>query len=982
MSLFCFFCKKNLSKNLSVVRVLVFSIFISIFSAQLIFAEKTPVKDLYQYNLENGLSLFVVENHTVPLVYIEIAVRAGAVSQTAENAGLFHLYEHMMFKGNALYQDSASFDRAMSDMGSSSRNGSTGIDCVNYFFTIPSNELERGLAFWNAAIRAPLMKPDEFENEKKVVLAEIEGRKSNPGTIFSYYKSNAFFSDEPYRLDPGGSYDSISNATIEQLREIQMTYYIPSNAALFVGGDVNPDEVFSLVKKIYGNWSDEGRSVPERGVKQNASPFAKYAGNKNAAKFAVMPYDRIAPGVAQVSVDFRGPDSDFDLEDTYVADYLLQILNDPTSSFKQSLVKNEVLGIPDVDYAWASYATVRASGILDFGSMIVSPENNLVERVNLFWNEIQNNLLHQIAEDKSLYKYKKRKEITRVLSDESVLRSQTATGLLGDLRFWWTCASDDYYYTYSKNLRKVRQKHAVDFIDKYITGKIPLVTVLVNPAIYELYKNEFEKEGFELITAENAYWFNNERFAGSSQKKESTASSVTDYSQYNENIYKPSAASSSGGKNHVKNPIVTKELANGIPVYVEQVKGSQVSSVYVAVRGGIANLTRQTSGLENALFSMMSMSSKKYDYAARQKISHEKNASVGTFSRVAGSAISATSINKYFYDLIDVLGDSVVNPHYDDNVYDLLMTEYYQSIQSMLNDPQSLLSYEISNTLYENHPYHVRSQVMPFSIDQITAENMKSLYDKIITPENMVVVAVGDINVNKLVRKLNKTVGKIKSNGMKAVTLDDLPQVNVSGEPVILTHPSVTGTGHVERVFRSPVPTSEDYVPSEIASDIYSDILYSVVRERRGVCYTPQSFVSESKAPTGAEYLYRVSDFAGFAKYMKEARGIMAEGRMIESTNADGSYSYSKISDNIESYKNSYINQMYESKQTVSSVASSLTYNLLQYDDLEFSEKKLDRVYDTTADDVLRVFKKYWVDAPARWFVIVGPENSDLKIKD
>ena len=100
--------------------------------ASSVFAEKTPLKDVYHYTLENGLDVYVVENHAAPLAYIEIAVKAGGIAQTPENAGLFHLYEHMMFKGNAKYRDAASVQRAISDMGVPDWNGTTGAECVNY----------------------------------------------------------------------------------------------------------------------------------------------------------------------------------------------------------------------------------------------------------------------------------------------------------------------------------------------------------------------------------------------------------------------------------------------------------------------------------------------------------------------------------------------------------------------------------------------------------------------------------------------------------------------------------------------------------------------------------------------------------------------------------------------------------------------------------------------------------------------------------
>ena len=62
---------------------------------QFLYAEETPIKWLNEYKLENGLTLFTKENHNSPVVYMEIAVKAGAVTQNAQNAGLFHLYEQI-----------------------------------------------------------------------------------------------------------------------------------------------------------------------------------------------------------------------------------------------------------------------------------------------------------------------------------------------------------------------------------------------------------------------------------------------------------------------------------------------------------------------------------------------------------------------------------------------------------------------------------------------------------------------------------------------------------------------------------------------------------------------------------------------------------------------------------------------------------------------------------------------------------------------
>ena len=140
-----------------------------------LFAEQTPIKTLHHYTLKNGLELFVAENHIVPLATIEIVVRGGAIAHTPENAGLFHLYEHMMFKGNSKYKTSEAMQQAIQKLGVSSYNGTTGTEHINYYFTVPSDRVQEGLEFWNSAIRTPLLNKKEFEAEKKVVLSEING---------------------------------------------------------------------------------------------------------------------------------------------------------------------------------------------------------------------------------------------------------------------------------------------------------------------------------------------------------------------------------------------------------------------------------------------------------------------------------------------------------------------------------------------------------------------------------------------------------------------------------------------------------------------------------------------------------------------------------------------------------------------------------------------------------------------------------------
>ncbi len=925
-------------------------------------------KNVEAFTLENGLKVFTSENHSVPLVYIEIAVRAGGVTQTPETAGLFHLYEHMMFKGNELYRDAASVQKAINDMGVTSWNGTTSPDCVNYFFTIPKDQLERGLAFWNAAIRSPLMDEKELESEKKVVLSEIEGGQSDPSTILSNYLRTRLFPDAPYRCDAAGSSDVVRNATVAQLRDMQSKYYIPCNAALFVGGDINLAEVHALAKKIWGSWTNNGNKAPAKQAQQAQAPFSK-------PQLAVMPYDKMTEQLADVEVYFRGPDSDYNLEDVYASDYLENLMDDPDGTFARSLVADGELEIPDSAYVWGGGSFNRAMGMFSFGAVMLEPDKNLPARTDRLLAKVQDEILPAMAADPSLYTQAKVKDIVRKLSDSDIMSTQTAEGVLAQVRSAWLRATPDFYYSYNSRMGKVTQADVQSFVGKYVTGKNPLVLVLVNPAVYQKTRQAFAAKGYEVISADNAFWWKNRRYAPDPAKI-ALETAVPD----KQDIYVPSAAKKSSYKLSSSRNVETLKLKNGIPVYVLRDSKSRLATVSIAVRGGVDRLTPETSGLESALFSMMADSSVNYNYTARKTISFDNQSSIAATSKVAGSYLTLSSIDTYLYDMVPVLTDGFVNPDFNGQLYSLLMDGYSLNVQRMLNDPEELLDYKAYKELYKNHPFESQSSVTPDSLGNITVDNMKAMHKKILNAENIFVFASGNISSSKLVAQLNNTLGLLDSDKSEVYRPHAVPPAKIGSTNQVLTHPSAQGTGYAQRVFAGPVADSPDYIPAVIASRIYSTILFNVVREHYGACYTPSSMMQLSRAPTGGEYIFKISDTENFVRYAKEARDYMASGKVIDSVGQDGKYVVSDIKDELESYRNSYIVATYSGQKTVAAVAGQLVYNLLSYDDMTFSDKLNAQVLDLDADSVLSVFKKYWCDADSQWWVMVGPELKD-KVK-
>ena len=485
---------KNVFKKCTAMIVL------SIVSVFLLIAEETPIENLYEYTLDNGLSVFVAENHSAPLVYIEIAVRAGAIAQTPENAGLFHLYEHMMFKGNPKYKNSQAMQRALNDMGCSNWNGTTSDNRVNYFITVPVDQFENGLEFWSYAVREPLMNPKELEDEKKVVMSEIQGYFGKPSWQSEYYLQKTLCPEAPWTLDACGPVENIQNATVAQLKEIQKKYYIPNNAALFIGGDVKPDEAIELVKKVYGNW--------EKGADPWATDKNQYAENPlSEPQYAVVPMDEMSPQIAQIVVSYHGPDADYNLQDTYTADAMLQVLSDPTGAFKTTVLKNKALQIPNAEYLGAGYKTTRRFGQMSFTGVVLNPADSLTDRVDSFYETLTTKALPAVQNDKSLESEKKRKILLQTINDSRAWEAETAESLLSVLSYYWCYAAKDYYMTYSDNLKKVQKADVDTLIENYVYNRNPLIMVYVNPAVYEQTKDAFDKAGYVTVSADNAFWW-------------------------------------------------------------------------------------------------------------------------------------------------------------------------------------------------------------------------------------------------------------------------------------------------------------------------------------------------------------------------------------------------------------------------------------------------------------------------------------------
>ncbi len=418
------------------------------------------------------------------------------------------------------------------------------------------------------------------------------------------------------------------------------------------------------------------------------------------------------------------------------------------------------------------------------------------------------------------------------------------------------------------------------------------------------------------------------------------------------------------------------KLKNGIPVYYIENTDNEIDHVSIVVKGGRTYLKPEESGLEQALFSMMTRGSAKYNFIKRQQISYEKSVSVFHDETDNASVLSLQCVNYYLKDMLPLLTDGFMKPVFPKQVYDYMMSEFSMELQSKYNDPRALLKQTANDIIYKNHPYEADVDPRPDTLQNITIKAMKDLHKSILDSRRICVIAVCSLDSEDLLNHLNSTIGTIKALSTA------LPQVQInppeiSGDAVVITHPSSTGSGYALYTFQAPSIKDEDYYAAKIAADIYSTNMFNIVRSKNGACYSTGSLIQSSEANYGGEYFLMISNPKEFAKFAVEARKLMAEGKYVEKLNDDGSYELTSIDGVLEGSKNALINSIYSSTVKTGGKVAQYCLALVDYDDINAYESMIDKIHAVTADDVLKAFNKYWIQGSGRWFAVVGPESEN-----
>ncbi|HEX8354230.1 MAG TPA: pitrilysin family protein, partial [Pyrinomonadaceae bacterium] len=206
-----------------------------------------------KFVLDNGLTLLVHEDHSVPVVGVNIWYHVGSRNEKRGKTGFAHLFEHFFFNGSENYPHG--FREAMDDLGANNRNGTTNVDRTNFFEDVPVSALERTLyleadrmGFLEGRISKEMLERERgvVQNEKR------QGENAPYGRVFSEITPKLYPFSHPYSWPVIGTMEDLNAASLEDVKEWYKTYYGPNNAVISLAGDVTAERALELVKKYFG----------------------------------------------------------------------------------------------------------------------------------------------------------------------------------------------------------------------------------------------------------------------------------------------------------------------------------------------------------------------------------------------------------------------------------------------------------------------------------------------------------------------------------------------------------------------------------------------------------------------------------------------------------------------------------------------------------------------------------------------------------
>jgi zinc protease len=671
-----------------------------------------------KYVLPNGLTVIIHEDHSDPVVHVDVTYHVGSAREEIGKSGFAHFFEHMMFQGSDNVGDEQHF-KIITEAGGT-LNGSTNRDRTNYYQTIPNNQIEKIL--WLEADRMGFLldavTQRKFEIQRETVKNERGQNYDNRpyGLVSEVTAKNLYPYGHPYSWLTIGYIEDLNRVDVNDLKNFFLRWYGPNNATLTIGGDVNPAAVVKMVEKYFG-------SIP-RGPEVKNMKFSAPVLEGNRYVTLVDNYARIP----QLSITY--PTVPTYHEDEAALACLAQVLGQGKNSiFYQQIVKDQ-----KALNALAFNRTSELAGEFSI-SLTPAPSASLADSKKLIDDAIKSFEARGVT-DEDIEKF------VGAFEAQYINRLQSVSGKVSQLAAYQT-------YTGNPNMiakeleryTRVKKQDVMSVYEKYIKGKPAVVVSVVT-------------KGQETnIAAPENYTVNTTNYK------------APDYGYAGLKYVKPkdnfdrSKIPGSG-----TNPVVSvpafwrKDLDNGVSVIGTASNELPVVTLSITLPGGHLLQAYDTSkvGLARMFAAMMNEDTKNYTAEQVQAELQKLGSSVYVSSSTDGITFSAQTLKKHLDQTLGLLEERMLHPRFTEEAFSRLQKQTLESFKQRKSQPATIATEVYNKMNYGgDHILGMSEFGTEHTVRNLTLKDVESYYSNYLTSRGAEVVVVGDVSQNEILGKLD-----------------------------------------------------------------------------------------------------------------------------------------------------------------------------------------------------------------------------------
>ncbi|WP_421133993.1 M16 family metallopeptidase [Alteromonas sp. A079] len=663
-----------------------------------------------KYTLANGLTVILHEDHSDPLVHVDVTYHVGSAREEVGKSGFAHFFEHMMFQGTKHVADEQHF-KIITEAGGN-LNGTTNTDRTNYYETVPANQLEKVL--WLESDRMGFLldavDQDKFENQRETVKNERAQRVDNqPYALRFELIGEALYPEgHPYSWLTIGYVEDLDRVNVSDLKAFFTRWYGPNNAVLTIGGDIDVGETKAWIEKYFGD-------IPTGPEVKQPTPQPV---TLNETRYLTLE-DKVHLPLLQITfptVYARHPDE-------APLDVLSDILGGgKTSLFYKNLVKEGMAVQAAVSHPCRELACEFQLLALANPAKVAS----LSELQSVIENTLEEFESRGVTQD----------DITRTkasIEASTVYGLQSVSGKVSAL-----AANETFHGTPDLVAEDIARYNAVTAEDimrvyhQYVKDKHSIILSVVPKGQPELASKT-------------------PTFSRPVRTIENVEHAESDYSGTVASDFDRTVMPKAGPAPIVNVPNFWEtSLKNGMPVLGITTNETPTVTLSISMEGGMLLDPKGKAGTAYLTGLMMNEATANY---SNEALANEL-AKLGSSIRISAAGrytqIYVSSLTKHIEPTLALLKEKLFNPAFNNNDFVRMKERVIQGLQQQAKTPSSLARRARDLILFgEDNRVSLPDEGTLASVQQITLDDVKAFYDKYYSPNKASAVIVGNLDKTK-----------------------------------------------------------------------------------------------------------------------------------------------------------------------------------------------------------------------------------------